>query len=55
MLVSLEFEPHERLHCFLKQETLPSLLSTGLLQERITALYIYISNNCLFRDQTKIN
>ena len=29
--------PIETFHCFLKQETLPSLPSTGWLQERIRA------------------
>ena len=34
-------------HCFLEQETLLSLLSTGWFQERIRV--------CLFHNQTKIN
>ena len=36
--VSREFEPHQRPpRCFLEQETLLSLLSTGWFQERIRA------------------
>ena len=37
MSVSHKSEPHQRLRCFLEQETLPSLLSTGLFQEWIRA------------------
>ena len=35
--VSREFEPHQCPRCFLEQETLLSLLSTGWFQERIRA------------------
>ena len=35
--VSREFEPHQRPCCFLEQETLLSLLSSGWFQERIRA------------------
>ena len=35
--VSREFEPHQRPRCFLEQETLLSLLSTGWFHERIRA------------------
>ena len=35
--VSREFEPHQSPRCFLEQETLFSLLSTGWFQERIRA------------------
>ena len=33
--VSREFEPYQSPRCFLEQETLLSLLSTGWFQERI--------------------
>ena len=37
MPVSREFEPIKGLHCFLEQEILPLLLSTGWFQEGIQA------------------
>ena len=40
------FEPHQRPRCFLEQETLHLLLSTGWFQEQIQAR---------FHNQTKIN
>ena len=39
MLVSCVFEPHQGCRCFLEQETLPPLLSTGWFQERIRAWF----------------
>ena len=45
--------PSKDPHCFLEQETLPSLLSTGWFQNRFK--WIYISNSCLFHNRTKIN
>ena len=35
ILVSREFEPHQRPRCFTEQETLLLLLSSGWFQERI--------------------
>ena len=35
--LSDSFEPHQRPRCFLEQETLFSLLSTGWYQEQIRA------------------
>ena len=40
------FEPHQRPRCFLEQETLPLLLSTGWFQER---------SRSWFHNRTKIN
>ena len=37
MHVSRDFKPIKCSRCFLEQETLPSLLSTGWFQERIRA------------------
>ena len=37
--VSREFELHQKKRCFLEQETLVSLLSTGWFQERTRACF----------------
>ena len=37
MPVSREFKPHQRPRCFLEQETLLSLVSTGWFQEQVRA------------------
>ena len=39
--------------CFLEHDTLPSLFSTGLFQERIGAWFTF-KHICLFHNQTKI-
>ena len=46
--------PSKGPRCFLEQETLLSLLSTGWFQERIRAWFTE-ANNCLFHNRTKIN
>ena len=44
------FEPHQRPRCFIEQETLPLLLSTGWFHERIRAL----GSSLVKYDQNKI-
>jgi len=50
----VSLSPIKGLHCFLEQETWPSLLSTGWSQEGIQPWFAYA--NCLFhnRTQTKV-
>jgi len=52
MPVSREFSPINGSRCFLEQETLPLLLSTGWLQERNRA---WFTKDCLCHNRTNIN
>jgi len=58
MPVSREFEPHQRLRCFLEHETLPSLLSTGWFWNRFEYnlhMLNILCSQCFIPQQTKLH